>query len=86
MAGRILSARRALVCAGGFDFNQETRPTYSDFAYFAFTIGMSFAVPEIEPTDTDTRRKALRHALLSYGFGTVLILVAINLVTNLGQS
>jgi uncharacterized membrane protein len=48
--------------------------------------GISFAVPEIEPTDTDTRRKALPHALLSYGFGTVLIAVAINLVTNLGQS
>jgi hypothetical protein len=39
MAGRILSARRALVCAGGFDFNQETRPTYSDFAYFASQSG-----------------------------------------------
>jgi uncharacterized membrane protein len=71
---------------GGFDFKQDTQPTYSDFAYFAFTIGMSFAVAEIEPTTSDTRRKALPHALLSYLFGTVLIAVAINLVTNLGQS
>lgn len=71
---------------GGFDFKQETQPTYSDFAYFAFTIGMSFAVSEIEPTSSDTRRRALPHALLSYLFGTVLIAVAINLVTNLGQS
>jgi uncharacterized membrane protein len=47
---------------------------------------MSFAVSEIEPTSSDTRRKALPHALLSYLFGTVLIAVAINLVTNLGQS
>jgi uncharacterized membrane protein len=29
---------------------------------------------------------ALPHALLSYLFGTILIAVAINLVTNLGQS
>jgi len=71
---------------GGFDFKQETQPAYSDFAYFAFTIGMSFAVSEIEPTSSDTRRKALPHALLSYVFGTVLIAVAINLVTNLGQN
>jgi uncharacterized membrane protein len=71
---------------GGLDFKQETRPTYSDFAYFAFTIGMSFAVSEVEPTSSDARRKALPHALLSYLFGTVLIAVAINLVTNLGQS
>jgi uncharacterized membrane protein len=71
---------------GGFDFNQEDPPSYSDFAYLAFTIGMSFGVSEIEPTSTGTRRKALPHALLSYLFGTVLIAVAINLVTNLGQN
>jgi uncharacterized membrane protein len=72
--------------ADGLNFQQEKAPTYSDFAYFAFTIGMSYATSEIEPTDTETRRKALPHALLSYFFGTVLIAVAINLVTNIGQS
>lgn len=46
---------------------------------------MSYAAPEVEPDDSETRRKALPHALLSYFFGTVLIAVAINLVTNLGQ-
>jgi uncharacterized membrane protein len=71
---------------GGFDFKQDSPPTYSDFAYCAFTIGMSFAAPEIEPTSSDTRRTALPHALLSYLFGTILIAVAINLVTNLAQS
>lgn len=70
----------------GFDFKQDARPTYSDFAYVAFTIGMSYAVAEVEPTSTQTRRKALPHALLSYLFGTVIIAVAINLVTNLGQT
>jgi len=68
-----------------FDVKQEADPTYSDFAYFAFTIGMSYAGPEIEPTDSEVRRKVLPHALLSYFFGTVHIAVAINLVTNLGQ-
>jgi uncharacterized membrane protein len=71
---------------GGMDFKQDTRPTYSDFAYLAFTIGMSYAVSDIEPTSTNIRRKALPHALLSYLFGTILIAVAINLVTNLSQS
>ncbi|WP_285117264.1 DUF1345 domain-containing protein [Leifsonia sp. fls2-241-R2A-40a] len=70
---------------GGFDFNQGTEPTYSDFAYLAFTIGMSYGVSEVEPNTTGTRRKALLHALLSYFFGTVLIAVAINLVTSLGH-
>ena len=47
---------------------------------------MSYTGPEIEPITTEVRRKALLHALLSYFYGTVLIAVAINLVTNLGQS
>jgi len=70
---------------GGIDFKQEADPTYSDFAYLAFTVGMSFAVSETEPTSTRTRRVALGHALISYMFGTGVLAVAINLVTNLGQ-
>lgn len=70
---------------GGFDFNQDSSPTYSDFAYLAFTIGMSYGVSEVEPNAIGTRRKALMHALLSYFFGTVLIAVSINLVTSLGS-
>ena len=69
----------------GFDFNQASSPTYSDFAYLAFTIGMSYGVSEVEPNAVGTRRKALMHALLSYFFGTVLIAVSINLVTSLGS-
>ena len=69
----------------GLDVKHEAQPAYSDFAYFAFTIGMSYAAPEVEPSNTELRRKALLHALLSYFFGTVLIAVSINLVTNLGQ-
>ena len=70
----------------GFVFNQESPPTYSDFAYLAFTIGMSYGVSEVEPNAIGTRRKALMHALLSYFFGTGVIAVAINLVTSLGGS
>ncbi|MBT0768670.1 DUF1345 domain-containing protein [Kineosporia sp. J2-2] len=71
--------------AKGIDFKQSQPPAYSDFAYLAFTIGMSFAVPEAEPASTRIRRVALGHALLSYLFGTGVLAVAINLVTNLGQ-
>jgi uncharacterized membrane protein len=71
---------------GGIDFGQEERPAYSDFAYLAFTVGMSFAVPDTQIVDTSIRKVALGHALLSYLFGTVVIAVAVNLVTNLGQS
>jgi uncharacterized membrane protein len=70
---------------GGIDFGQDRPPAYSDFAYVAFTVGMSFAVPDTQVADTSIRKVALGHALLSYLFGTVVIAVAVNLVTNLGQ-
>ena len=71
--------------AAGIDFKQDQDPTYSDFAYMAFTVGMSFATAETEPTSTRIRRVVLGHALLSYAFGTGVLAVAINLVTNLSQ-
>ncbi|MEV4199537.1 DUF1345 domain-containing protein [Micromonospora globbae] len=70
----------------GIDFKREDRPAYADFAYIAFTIGMSFGPGENEPTNNHMRRVALGHALLSYAFGTGILAVAVNLVTNLGQS
>ena len=69
----------------GIDFKTAKEPCYADFAYMAFTVGMSFGVPETEPDTTATRKVALGHALLSYAFGTGVLAVAINLVTNLGQ-
>ena len=71
---------------GGIDFEEDHRPTYCDFAYLAFTVGMAFAPSETAPTSTRVRKVALGHALLSYLFGTVVVAVAVNLVTNLGSS
>jgi uncharacterized membrane protein len=71
---------------GGIEFKQQAPPRYSDFAYMAFTVGMAFGVTETEPTLSSVRRVVLGHALLSYAFGTGILAVAINLVTNLGQS
>ncbi|GAA4607722.1 putative membrane protein [Actinoplanes octamycinicus] len=71
---------------GGIDFKQPDPPRYWDFAYLAFTVGMAFGVTETEPTLSKVRRVVLGHALLSYAFGTGILAVAINLVTNLGQS
>ena len=71
---------------GGINFQQDQPPTYSDFAYMAFTMGMAFAVPETQPTSTRIRKVALGHSLLAYLFGTGILTVAIDLVTSLGQS
>jgi uncharacterized membrane protein len=71
---------------GGIDFHQDQPPTYSDFAYLAFTVGMSFAISDTDVGESAIRKVALGHSLLSFVFGTFVIAVAVNVVTNLGQS
>ena len=68
---------------GGIVFDPDERPAYSDFAYLAFTVGMSFAVSDTGLASTQIRKVGLGHALLSYVFGTVLLAVSVSLLTNL---
>jgi uncharacterized membrane protein len=70
---------------GGIDFNQDERPRYSDFAYVAFSIGMTFQVSDTNLGNSTIRATALRHSLLSFVFGTVIIATMINLVAGLGH-
>jgi uncharacterized membrane protein len=69
---------------GGIDFNGEA-PAYADFAYLAFTIGMTFQVSDTAISSALIRRTALRHALLSYLFGTGVLATTINLVASLSS-
>jgi uncharacterized membrane protein len=67
---------------GGLDFEHE-HPDYRDFAYTAFTIGMTYQVSDTAVTQKRVRHVVVRHALLSFVFGTTIIAVAINAVANL---
>jgi len=69
--------------AGGIEFNEEEPPTYIDFAYFSFTVGMTFQVADTNITSKAIRRVTLHHALLSYLFGAVLLGLIINVVATL---
>jgi uncharacterized membrane protein len=70
---------------GGIDFNQTESPTYGDFLYLAFTVGMAFQVSDTAVTSRRLRRVVLRHALLSYITGAVVLATSINLVSGLIQ-
>lgn len=70
---------------GGIDFNQDAPPAYRDFAYVAFTLGMTFQVSDTTLTTTAVRSTALRHALISYVFGTVVIAVTVNVIAGIGR-
>jgi uncharacterized membrane protein len=68
---------------GGIDFPGGEAPDYRDFAYLAFTIGMTFQVSDTNLSTRAIRRTATRHALLSYLFGAVIVALAINTVSSL---
>jgi len=68
---------------GGIDFNEDDKPDYRDFAYLALTIGMTFQVSDTDLQAKPIRRSAIRHALLSYGFGAIIVAITINIVASL---
>jgi uncharacterized membrane protein len=70
---------------GGIDFNEDDPPGFADFAYLALTIGMTYQVSDTNLQSKAIRRTAVRHALLSFAFGTLIIATTINLVAGLGM-
>ena len=66
--------------AGGLAFPGEQSPDQLDFAYFAFTIGTSFAVSDVDVTDRAIRRAVLGHQILSFFFNTSILALVVNLV------
>ena len=64
----------------GIDFPGGEAPRYSDFAYVAFTVGMTFQVSDTSLTTTSMRRTGLRHAVLSYLFGTAIVASTISVL------
>ncbi len=68
---------------GGIDFNDSGPPDYRDFAYLALTIGMTYQVSDTNLGTKAVRRTAMRHALLSFVFGSVIVALLINTVASL---
>jgi len=67
--------------AGGLAFPNGQDPDQLDFAYFAFTIGTSFAVSDVNVTDRSIRRAVLGHQILSFFYNTSILALVINLFT-----
>ena len=69
---------------GGIDFKSKgtERPDYVDFAYTAFTVGMTFQVSDTDITRREMRRQVLRHALMSFLFGAVILATTVNVIAS----
>jgi uncharacterized membrane protein len=71
--------------AGTVDFNQHDhyRPSYLDFAYLAFTVGMTYQVSDTNITSRQMRGAVLAQAMVSFLLGAVVLASTINLVLEL---
>jgi uncharacterized membrane protein len=65
------------------DADAPEAPTYRDFAYVAFTIGMCYQVSDTTVRNRRIRRTVLYHALLSYVFGVAIVGGSVNLIAGL---
>jgi uncharacterized membrane protein len=72
---------------GGIDFKSGPgyQPDYRDFAYVAFTVGMTYQVSDNDVQTRRIRRTVLAHGLFAYLFGAVILASLINVVASLLQ-
>ena len=74
--------------AAGIGFGDSAgpqRPNYRDFAYVAFTIGMTYQVSDTTVRDPRIRHTVLSHAILSYVFGVVIVAGSVSLIGGLAS-
>ncbi len=58
-------------------------PTYGDFLYFSFTIGMTFQVSDVQIADAKIRRIVILHGAAGFFYATGILALMINLVAGL---
>lgn len=66
--------------SGGIDFPGTKTPDYWDFAYFAFTLGMTFQTSDVNIRSRALRRVVLLHSVAAFVFNIGVIAFTINLL------
>jgi len=66
----------------GLDFPGEP-PRFVDFAYYSFTIGMTFQTSDVETRTSEMRTLTLAHGVMSFVFNTVIIAITVGLASGL---
>jgi uncharacterized membrane protein len=72
---------RAEESPGGLAFPGEQSPKQRDFAYFAFTVGTSFAVSDVDVTEDRMRQAVLGQQILSFFYNTSILATVISIAT-----
>lgn len=64
----------------GLDFPGDVKPDYWDFVYFAFVLGMTFQVSDVEIRGRRIRHVALAHSVIAFFFNVIVIALSVNIV------
>ena len=64
---------------GGLEFPGGADPVFSDFLYYAFVVGMTCQVSDIQVSNTAMRRLTLAHGILAFFFNTVILALTVNI-------
>jgi uncharacterized membrane protein len=67
--------------AGGLAFPGGGEPVFVDFCYFAFCIGMTSAVSDVNIESSAMRRTATLHAMLAFAFNLGILALVINVLS-----
>ena len=67
---------------GGLDFPGGEEPGTVDFLYFSVAIGTTFGTTDVDVTQSRVRRQVLTHGLLAFLFNTLVLAVAITLLSS----
>ena len=65
---------------GGLDFPHCTTPDYWDFAYYSFTLGMTFQTSDVDVTNRRMRRVSLGQCMLAFVFNIGVLAFTINVL------
>ncbi|MEA5503425.1 DUF1345 domain-containing protein [Halotia wernerae UHCC 0503] len=68
---------------GGLNFSCSEPPDYLDFMYFTFTLGMTSQTSDTEIASSAMRRLALGHTVMSFFFYSVILTLAIGIISGL---
>lgn len=64
----------------GLEFPGKDDPDYWDFAYFAFVVGMTFQVSDVQISGRHLRRLALIHSVIAFFFNVIILALSVNVV------
>jgi uncharacterized membrane protein len=71
--------------AGGLDFPGPEDPDYADFIYYAFVVGMTSQVSDVQAVSREMRLITLAHSVLSFAFNMLVLALSINVVAGAMQ-